>query len=55
MMCRCQYVMDAGTPIGTLNSMNGRLLTLAKEKGIPVYQGWQALRDGMDCQKKATA
>ena len=55
MMCCCQYVMDAGTPIGTLNSMNGRLLTLAKEKGIPVYQGWQALRDGMDCQKKATA
>ena len=55
MMCRCQYVMDAGTPIGTLNSMNGRLLTQKKKKGIPVYQGWQALRDGMDCQKKATA
>ena len=55
LLVQCDYVMDAGTPIGTLNSMNGRLLTLAKDRGIPIYHGWQALRDEADCRTKQTA
>ena len=34
----CQAVVDAGTPIGTLNQNNGRLLQLAREKNIPIYR-----------------
>lgn len=37
-MLRCEAVIDAGTPIGTLNIMNGRLLALAKEKNIPIHR-----------------
>lgn len=36
---RCKAVVDAGTPIGSLNRSNARLLELAKEKGIPLYRG----------------
>ena len=36
----CEAVVDAGTPIGRLNQMNGRLLALAKEQNIPVRKGW---------------
>ena len=43
LLLRCACVIDAGTPVGTLNRMNGRLLTLAREKGMPLYSGWQAL------------
>ena len=32
----CEKVIDAGTPIGYLNQMNGKLLELAKEKNIPI-------------------
>ena len=32
----CQWVLDAGTPIGPLNARNGELLRLARESGIPV-------------------
>lgn len=32
----CDRVIDAGTPLGSLNQMNGRLLELAREKAIPV-------------------
>ena len=35
-MLSCRLVIDAGTTIGSLNRMNERLLTLAREKGIPV-------------------
>ena len=33
-MLSCGSVIDAGTPIGTLNETNGRLLGLAKERGL---------------------
>lgn len=36
MMLRCKYVVDAGTPIGTMNQMNGKLLELAREKNMEV-------------------
>lgn len=39
---RCAGVIDAGTPAGSFNQMNQRLLRLAAERGIPVYRGWQA-------------
>ena len=32
----CRYVLDAGTPIGTLNSANNELLCYAEQKHIPV-------------------
>lgn len=32
----CETVIDAGAPSGSLNRMNGELLSLAKKKGIPV-------------------
>ena len=35
---QCEGVVDAGTPVGTRNALCGRLLELAKEKGIPVYK-----------------
>ena len=38
---RCGAVINAGTPVGTLNQSNRRLLELAKEQGIPVYPTWQ--------------
>ncbi len=33
----CTAVIDAGTPIGTFNSINQRLLNAAKQKNIPIY------------------
>lgn len=33
-MLNCESVIDAGTPLGTLNAMNGKLLELAGEKGL---------------------
>lgn len=50
-MCRCRSVIDAGTPTGTLNRMNGRLLELAEQEGIPVYHGWHAWADAQDDQE----
>lgn len=38
----CGAVIDAGGPVGTLNQMNGRLLELAKERGITRYSGWHS-------------
>lgn len=32
----CQQIYDVGTPIGTLNAMNGKLLALARQEGIPI-------------------
>ena len=37
-MLRCEAVIDAGTSIGSLNAMNGNLLTLAKDKNIPIHR-----------------
>ena len=33
---RCGAVLDAGTPVGSFNQCNARLLRLAEEEGIPV-------------------
>ena len=55
LLLRCACVIDAGTPVGTLNRMNGRLLTLAREKGMPLYSGWQALETELDSRKEQTA
>ena len=38
-MLECEYVIDTGCPVGTLNAMNGRLLELAVEKGMDVRRG----------------
>ena len=43
LLARCGCVVDAGTPIGAFNRMNGRLLALAEERRIPVRRGWKAL------------
>ena len=32
----CTSVIDAGTPVGRLNEKNGRLLSLARQLGLPV-------------------
>ena len=37
-MLRCEAVIDAGTSIGSLNAMNGKLLTLAKDKNVPIHR-----------------
>ena len=34
LMLGCECVIDAGTPQGTLNAMNGKLLELASDKGL---------------------
>lgn len=39
LLLQCGAVIDAGTPVGTLNQMNRRLLDLAVGQGIPVHQG----------------
>ena len=35
-LLQCSRVIDAGTPVGTLNRCNGALLALAESRGIPV-------------------
>ena len=37
LMSTCRAVVDAGTPAGELNALNGQLLRLAKERNIPIY------------------
>ncbi len=51
LLLRCGAVIDAGTPIGALNRMNGRLLTLARERGAAVYSGWRAWADRLEERK----
>lgn len=34
----CEAVIDTGTPIGTFNKLNEKLLELAKERNIPIYK-----------------
>ncbi len=43
-MLSCGCVLDAGTPVGSLNGINGRLLDLAREKGIPVVTDPKEIR-----------
>ncbi len=35
-LCGCDYVLDTGVPVGSLNSANGELLRTAAENHIPV-------------------
>lgn len=44
LLLKCEYVLDAGTPIGTFNVNNKRLLMLAEEKHIPIYKNWRDLK-----------
>lgn len=37
---QCGAVLDAGTPVGELNRMNGLLHDFAVQKGIPIYTQW---------------
>lgn len=39
----CRLIVDAGTPIGTFNRLNARLLTLAQTLGIPLRRGAESL------------
>ena len=55
LLLQCACVIDAGTPIGALNGMNGRLLALAREKGIPLYTDCQSLEHETDRREKQTA
>lgn len=45
-MEKCDYVIDAGTSIGSLNQMNQRLLYAAKEMNIPVQCGYPTNEKG---------
>ena len=38
LLLRCEAVIDAGTPAGTFNQLNCKLLRLAEEQNIPVYR-----------------
>lgn len=38
LMLQCEAVVNAGTPVGTLNQQNSELLQLAEEKKIPIYR-----------------
>ena len=39
LLLRCEAVIDAGTPAGTFNQLNFKLLRLAEDHNIPVYRG----------------
>ncbi len=39
LLLQCEQVIDAGTPVGTLNRQNAKLLQLAQEKAIPIHRG----------------
>jgi len=45
LLLRCESVIDAGTPVGTLNHFNSKLLRLAEEKNIPVHRS-QVTQEG---------
>ena len=44
-LLRAGAVIDAGTPVAVFNRMNGRLLELAREKGLRVYRGWKGWQE----------
>ena len=37
LLLQCQSVIDAGTPIGTMNLKNQKLLQLARDREIPIF------------------
>ncbi len=45
LLLRCEAVVDAGTPLGTLNESNARLLRLAREKQIPIWERQAIVKD----------
>lgn len=45
LLLECGMVIDAGTPLGSFNQPNRRLLELAEQRGIPVHRDWHFLRD----------
>ena len=44
LLLECDAVIDAGTPVGTLNLMNRRLLELAEQRKIPIHRDGKFLR-----------
>lgn len=42
LLLQCETVIDAGTPAGTLNQLNFKLLRLAEDHNIPVYRSKSA-------------
>ena len=38
LLMQCEAVVDAGTPVGSMNWANGSLLALAAEKKLPIYR-----------------
>ena len=38
LLLQCQSVIDAGTPVGTMNLKNQQLLQLARDKEISILQ-----------------
>lgn len=58
-LLQCEAVLDAGTPIGTKNQWNQRLLDLAKEQTLPVYpaaklEEWIAGQEQSDRKRRET-
>ena len=45
LVLRCGRILDAGTPVGSLNAMNGRLLEAAAREGIPVLHAASELAE----------
>lgn len=43
LLLKCTTVINAGTPIGTLNQFNEKLLELANEKNIPIHSSPKSL------------
>ena len=41
----CDAVIDAGTPVGTFNQLNRRLLEFAAQRGLPVHRDWRFLHE----------
>lgn len=41
----CDAVIDAGTPVGTFNQLNRRLLEFAAQRGLPVHRDWRFLNE----------
>ena len=40
LLLQCGSVIDAGTPIGTMNLKNQQLLQMARDKEIPINSVW---------------
>ena len=45
LLLECDAVIDAGTPVGTFNQLNRRLLEFAAQRGLPVHRDWRFLNE----------